>query len=96
MSGLHEAMVFQATLPNSMVREYSLAEYLAWRETYGIRVPDPEITDLISWMQAADNNIGRVGCWISVAQFRKAYPGHPAVTAFVDLMSRRSATLRGL
>ncbi len=95
MPGLHDAMVFTAVLPNTILQEYSLAEYLAWRETCGVPVPESKIADLITWMQMEDNNFGRLGCYLSVQEFRKAYPGHPAVTAFTELAWQKSATLRG-
>lgn len=71
MSKLHEAMTFTAVLPNGKTEEFSLAEYLAWWKHNGMKIPDADIADLIDWLNAENNNFGRMSCWLSVQQFQK-------------------------
>jgi len=79
---LHDKMTFSAILPDGREEKFSLAEYLAWREFLGMRVPENEVGDWVKWMNADDNNYGRMSCWLSVQQLRTAYPNNTAVARF--------------
>jgi hypothetical protein len=82
-------MVFSVVVGPNVTRDFSLDEYLAWRESLGFPIPEKEIASLIMWLNAEDNNLGRVGCWLSVLEFRHSHPEHPSVKEFARKTAER-------
>lgn len=86
-SRLHESMIVSTILPDGNNVEFSLAEYLAWREFMGIPVIKKDLPEEILWINAHDNNLGRTNCWLSIQEFRKEHPDNLAVKRF-NLLSK--------
>jgi len=79
---LHDKITFSAILPDGREEKFSLAEYLAWREFLGMKVSENEVEELVTWMNAENNNYGRMSCWLSVQQLRTTSPNNIAVARF--------------
>ena len=69
-------IIFNVILPDNTEEEFSLAEYLAWRESVGAPIPEKDWLEWTDWLKAENNNLGRISALTSIRTWRQENPKH--------------------
>jgi len=62
---------FKAILGKGREEKFSLQECLQWREKIGMPIARHEQAELVGWLNADNNNFGRVAVWHCIQQMKR-------------------------